>query len=82
MNCSCNFLNNFKKYFHACIDFDKDGNTSVNYPHANGSHIVIQMGGVYSTSSQEEGVLVHKHRDRNGRCIARHTHKYRGRGST
>ena len=29
----------------------------------------MQMGGVYSTASQEEGLFLQEHRDRNGRCI-------------
>ena len=31
---------------------------------------MIQIGGVYTTFWQEEGILVQKYRDRNGRCIA------------
>ena len=31
---------------------------------------MIQIGGVYTTCCQEEGILLQKHRDRNGRCIA------------
>ena len=31
---------------------------------------MIQIGGVYSTVCQEEGILLPKYRDRNGRCIA------------
>ena len=31
---------------------------------------MIQIGGVYSTFCQEEGILLPKYRDRNGRCIA------------
>ena len=31
---------------------------------------MIQIGGVYTTVCQREGILVHKYRDRNGRCIA------------
>ena len=32
---------------------------------------MIQIGGVYSTTfCQEEGILLQKYRDRNGRCIA------------
>ena len=31
---------------------------------------MIQIGGVYTTFSQEEGILLQKYRDRNGRCIA------------
>ena len=40
------------------------------YRHTNGSRVVIQIGGVYTTFCQEEGILLHKYRDRNGRCIA------------
>ena len=35
-----------------------------------GSRIVIQIGGVYPTFCREEGILLQKYRDRNGRCIA------------
>ena len=31
---------------------------------------MIQIGGVYTTVCQEEGILLQKYRDRNGRCIA------------
>ena len=31
---------------------------------------MIQIGGVYTTFCQEEGILLQKHRDTNGRCIA------------
>ena len=31
---------------------------------------MIQIGGVYTTFCQEEGILLQKYRDRNGRCIA------------
>ena len=31
---------------------------------------MIQIGGVYTTFCQEEGILVQKHRDRHERCIA------------
>ena len=30
---------------------------------------MIQIGGVYKVFCQEEGMLVQKYRDRNGRCI-------------
>ena len=30
---------------------------------------MIQIGGVYTASYQEEGVFLQKYRDRNGRCI-------------
>ena len=40
------------------------------YRDTNGRHIVIQIGGVYSTFCQEEGIHWPKYRDRNGRCIA------------
>ena len=36
----------------------------------NGRRIVIQIGGVYTTFCQEEGILLQKYRNRNGRCIA------------
>ena len=36
----------------------------------NGRCIVIQIGGVYSTVCQREGILLQKYRDRNGMCIA------------
>ena len=31
---------------------------------------MIQIGGVYTTFCQKEGILLQKYRDRNGRCIA------------
>ena len=31
---------------------------------------MIQIGDVHTTFCQEEGILLQKHRDRNGRCIA------------
>ena len=31
---------------------------------------MIQIGGVYTTFCQEEGILLQKYRDTNGRCIA------------
>ena len=31
---------------------------------------MIQIGGVYTTFCQEEGILLQKYRDRNGTCIA------------
>ena len=31
---------------------------------------MIQIGGVPTTFCQEEGILLQKYRDRNGRCIA------------
>ena len=40
------------------------------YRDTNGRHIVIQIGGVYTTFCQKEGILLQKYRDRNGRCIA------------
>ena len=40
------------------------------YRDTNGRRIVIQIGGVYSTVCQLEGILLQKYRDRNGRCIA------------
>ena len=40
------------------------------YHDTNGRRIVIQIGGVYTTFCQEEGILLQKYRDRNGRCIA------------
>ena len=40
------------------------------YRDTNGSRIVIQIGGVYTTLCQEEGILLQKYRDRNERCIA------------
>ena len=30
----------------------------------------MHIGGVYTTFCQEEGILLQKYRDRNGRCIA------------
>ena len=40
------------------------------YRDTNGSHVVIQIGGVYTAFCQEEGIHLHKYRDRIGRCIA------------
>ena len=41
------------------------------YRDTNERHIVIQIGGVYTTTFCEgEGILLQKHRERNGRCIA------------
>ena len=34
------------------------------------SRIVMQIGGGYTTVCQEEGILLQRYRDRNGRCIA------------
>ena len=31
---------------------------------------MIQIGGVYTNFCSEEGILLQKYRDRNGRCIA------------
>ena len=42
------------------------------YRDTNGRRIVIQIGGVYTTFCQPEGILLQKYRDRNGRCIAIH----------
>ena len=33
---------------------------------------MIQIGGVYTTFCQKEGILLQKHRDKNGRCTAIH----------
>ena len=40
------------------------------YRDTNGSRIVIQIGGVYTTFCQKGGVLLQKYCDRNGRRIA------------
>ena len=40
------------------------------YRDTNGTRIVIQIGGVYTTLCQEEGIVLQKYRARNGRCIA------------
>ena len=40
------------------------------YRDTNGSRIVIQIGGVYTTFCKEGGMLLQKHRNRNERCIA------------
>ena len=40
------------------------------YRDTNGRRIVIQIGGVYTTFCQEEGILLQKYCYRNGRCIA------------
>ena len=40
------------------------------YGDTNGRRIVIQIGGVYTSFCQEEGILLQKYHDRNGRCIA------------
>ena len=42
--------------------------------------IVIQIDGVYTTFCQEEGILLQKYRDRNGRCIAILSSKVLGSG--
>ena len=31
---------------------------------------MIQIGGVYSTPHQQDGIFLQRHRDTNGRCIA------------
>ena len=31
---------------------------------------MVQIGGVYTTLCHEEGILLQKYRDRNGRCVA------------
>ena len=36
----------------------------------NGSRIVIQIGGLYTTFCQDEGIFWQNYRDTNGRCIA------------
>ena len=41
------------------------------YRDTNGSRIVIQTGGVHTTSCQEEGIFLQKYRDTNGGCIAK-----------
>ena len=46
----------------------------------NGSRIVIQVGGVYTTLCQAEGILLQKYRDRNGIRITDTSQKYRGQG--
>ena len=38
--------------------------------HANGSRIVIQIGGVHTTFCKEEGILLQQYHDRNGKCTA------------
>ena len=40
------------------------------YRDTNERRIVIQIGGVYTTFCQEEGIFLQKYRDRNERCIA------------
>ena len=40
------------------------------YRDTNGRSIVLQIGGVYTTFCQEEGILLQEYRDRHGRCIA------------
>ena len=37
----------------------------------NGRRIAIQIGGVYTTFCQGEGILLQKYHDRNGRCVSR-----------
>ena len=51
------------------------------YRDTNGRRIVIQIGGVYTTFCQEEGILLQKYRDRNGRCIAILFQSIGGQGS-
>ena len=41
------------------------------YRSTNGRRIVIQIGGVYATFCQKEGILLQKYCDRNGRRIAK-----------
>ena len=53
-----------------CVPTTPDPNKMQKYRDTNGSRIVIQIGGVYTTFCQEEGILLEKYRDRNGRCIA------------
>ena len=40
------------------------------YRDTNGRRIVIQISGAYATFCQEGGILLQKHGNRNGRCIA------------
>ena len=42
---------------------------------------MIQIGGVYTTFCQEEGILLQKYHDRNGRCTAILLQNYWGQGS-
>ena len=44
--------------------------TLIYFRDTNGRRIVIQLGGVLTTFCQEDGILLQKYRDRNGRCIA------------
>ena len=45
-------------------------NTSAEVSRHKWGRIVIQIGGVYTTFCQAEGILSQKYRDKNGRCIA------------
>ena len=50
------------------------------YHDTNVRRIAIQIGGVYGTFCQEEGILLPKYRDRNGRCVAILSSKVSGSG--
>ena len=49
---------------------DPNASAKFKYRDTNGRRIAIQIGGVYTTFCQGEGILLQKYRDRNGRCIA------------
>ena len=46
-----------------------DPNTSAKVSRYNGRRIAIEIGGVYTTFCQKEGILLQKYRDRNARFI-------------
>ena len=48
-----------------------DPNTSAKYRDTNGRRIEIQIGGIYTTLCQENGIFLQKYRGGNGRCIAK-----------
>ena len=52
------------------------------YRDTNESRIMIQIGGVYTTFCQEEGLRLQKYRDRNGRMggVSRYFSKVSGSG--
>ena len=51
------------------------------YRDTNGRRIVIQIGGVYTTFCQEEGILLQKYRDRKWEVYRDTFQKYQGQGS-
>ena len=60
-NCDASFLGGFQRQL-TLIPLQE-------YCDTNWSRIVIRIGVVYTTFSQEEGIFLQKYRDRTGRCI-------------